>query len=270
MKSNEVDSKLEKITEMPTMNTKSVYSRKPGFEDEVPPYIFDGFWNGGKQVDQSIPTDFSQNYLENDPTGMDTSGLISDDGTVLSQLPPGGEKFILGPIVDGFVTEGEKSYTNIGYIQKDTRQFVLLARIDGQWKHKMNGSHPVWDGSSNGLKIYNDNFTLEMAHWIRDKIIDGNYVQNVPYFYAGSITTKIECPGCPHNMKGGNGIGPNEITPYTNENNFELELDNLINSEQDTQKIYFAVGRYSQQNKLSIEQMEKLIKKVETKQRNMK
>ena len=267
LKSTEIDSKLEKINEMPTMNTKSVYSRRPGFDVEESPYIFDGFWDGGNQLEEKAPTDFSQNYLKSDPTGMDTSGLIADDGTVLSELPPGGEKFILGPIVDGFIVDGDKSYTNIGYIQKDTRQFVLLARIEGQWKDGMNGSHSVWDGTSNGLKIYNDKFTLEMAQWIQDKVFTGNYVQNVPYFYSGGESQAIKCPACPPNMKGGNGMGPNEVLQQDRVSDFDLEIDELIGNGETSEKIYFTLGRYSHQNKLDINQMQDIIKKIESKQR---
>ena len=265
LKSTEIDSKLDKIDEMPTMNTKSVYSRKKYFTDEESPYVFNGFWSGGAQVEDKPPTDFSQNYLKDDPTGMDTAGLIADDGTVLAQLPPGGEKFILGPIVDGFYSDENKSYTNIGYLQKNTRQFVLLARIDGQWKDGMHGSYSVWDGTSNGVKIYNDNFTIEMAQWIRDKILSGNYVKNVPYFYSGGTSQKIECPECPPNMKGGNGIGPNEKSQPLEKNDFDLKIDGLMNANLPPQKIYFALGQYAQQNNLNIKQMEDLINKTKSK-----
>ena len=76
----------------------------------------------------------SQDYLAEDPTGKSTNDLISEDGTVKTFLPPNSRDFILGPLVDGYVpNHGYDNYTNIGYIQKDTRQFVLLARIQGQF-----------------------------------------------------------------------------------------------------------------------------------------
>ena len=63
-----------------------------------------------------------------------TDGLITEDGTVKTLLPPNSRHFILGPLVDGYVqNHGYDNYSNIGYIQKDTRQFVLLARIQGQF-----------------------------------------------------------------------------------------------------------------------------------------
>lgn len=196
----------KKINEEPTNNTKGVY-----VNIDVDQKPSDQYWNVGDTLPPQLHSDFSQKYLDYDKTGTDTSGLIGEDGTVFSQLPPGGENFILGPIVDGFITNESGNYTNIGYLQKDTRQFVLLAKIDGQWEENMNGPYPVWDGTSKGLTIYNQNFTLEMAQWIKEKINNKSYVKNVPYFYSGEHLQEIECPNCPPNMKGGNGIAPNEV-----------------------------------------------------------
>jgi hypothetical protein len=286
LKSTELDEKIQSLNEGPTNHISGVYSlNSPGlgvsknnstktfYPDidgnwpkgipEEDPYIkYTGYWGGGHDWESINTTDFSQKYLINDSTGKSTEGLIRPDGTVVAQLPPNSKNFILGPLVDGFYSEGDKSYTNIGYLQKDTRQFVLLARIEGQWKDDMNGSHSVWDGTSNGVRIYNNNFTIEMAQWIRDKVLSGNYIKNVPYFYAGGSTEKIECPKCPPNMKGGNGIGPNVDIQSTEKTDFDLELDELISDGQSSQKIYFALGKYSQENNLDIKQMEDLLKKT--------
>ena len=140
-----IDEKLRLLEALPTNNTVGVYS-KDTVEVEPP----EKYWSGG-ELNQPQHSDFSQDYLAYDPTGQDTSGLIGEDGTVFSKLPPESEGFILGPIVDEFVSTKYGSYTSIGYLQKDTRQFVLLAKIDGQWENNMNGSHPVWDGTENGL-----------------------------------------------------------------------------------------------------------------------
>lgn len=195
----------------------------PGTPGELEYVRPEGYWSGGSDWQTQISTDFSQDYLLTDPTGRSTDTLIGEDGTVFSELPPGGESFILGPIVDGFVPNHTyDAYTNIGYIQKDTRQFVLLARISGQWKSDLNGSYPTWGGTSTGLTIYNENFTLEMAQWIRDKILADSYVVNVPYFYSGGVPQRpqdpAQCPNCPPNMYGGNGIGPRQFGSGGNPN----------------------------------------------------
>jgi hypothetical protein len=174
----------------------------------------EGFWSGGSEWDQTLVPDASQEFLINDPTGKDTSDLIAEDGTVKTFLPPDSRSFILGPLVDGYVyNHGNDNFTNIGYIQKDTRQFVLLARIQGQF---IEGLHPqggrVWDGTAEQLTIYNASFTFAMAEWFRDKILEGSFTNNVPYFYSGGVPqqpqTPAECPNCPPNMFGG-------VTPGT-------------------------------------------------------
>lgn len=241
LKSTEVDKKINSLDEaLPTNHTKGVYTlNAPGFRlgEKDPSKVYypdvdgnwpagipgtpgeytytrpEGYWSGGRDWDSQVSTDFSQDYLETDPTGRSTSTLIGDDGTVFSALPPGSENFILGPIVDGFVPNHTyDAYTNIGYIQKDTRQFVLLARISGQWKTGLNGSYSVWNGTSTGFTSYNQNFTLEMAQWVRDKVLADAYVSKVPYFYSGGVPqvpqSPADCPKCPPGMYGGNGIAP--------------------------------------------------------------
>ena len=239
LKSTELDEKIQRLNETPTNNMSGVYAlNDPGFRVGIPdpPKVYypdvdgnwpagipgtpgelsytrpEGYWSGGSDWDQQIQTDFSQDYLLEDPTGKSTAGLIADNGTVLAKLPPGGEAFILGPVVDGFVpNHTSDAYTNIGYIQKDTRQFVLLARISGQWKSNLNGSYPVWGGTSTGFTAYNANFTLAMAQWIRDEILADRYSSNVPYFYSGGVPqvpqSAADCPNCPPGMYGGKGVG---------------------------------------------------------------
>jgi len=175
----------------------------------------EGYWNGGNNWTETEIPDASQEYLINDPTGKSTSDLIAEDGTVKTAMPPDSRSFILGPLVDGYVyNHGYDNYSNIGYIQKDTRQFVLLARIQGQF---IEGLHPqggrVWDGTTEQLTIYNSNFTLAMAEWFRDQLTANTFTENVPYFYSGGVPqqpqTPAECPNCPPNMFGG-------VTPGTN------------------------------------------------------
>ena len=66
-------------------------------------------------------------------------------------------------------------------------------------------------------------------------------------------------------MKGGNGIGPNVDIQSTEKTDFDLELDELISTGQSSQKIYFSLGKYSQENNLDIKQMEDLLKKTKFK-----
>ena len=175
----------------------------------------EGYWNGGSNWTETEIPDASQEYLIEDPTGKSTLDLIAEDGTVKTAMPPDSRSFILGPLVDGYVyNHGYDNYSNIGYIQKDTRQFVLLARIQGQF---IEGLHPqggrVWDGTADQLTIYNSNFTLAMAEWFRDQLTANTFTNNVPYFYSGGVPqqpqTPAECPNCPPNMFGG-------VTPGTN------------------------------------------------------
>lgn len=230
---------IKTLKESPTNSMGGVYSLNPpgfrvgkkdreskffpdidgNFTDGIPgnpgdPYYLrpEGYWDGGNQWSEEEVPDASQNYLEGDPTGKSTTDLISEDGTVKTFLPPNSRHFILGPLVSGYVyNHGYDNYTNIGYIQKDTRQFVLLARIDGQF---VEGLEPqggrVWNGTQ--LTPINNNFTIEMATWFKDQITAGTITNNVPYFYSGGVPQQplnvIQCPSCPPNMFGG-------ITPGT-------------------------------------------------------
>ncbi len=174
----------------------------------------EGYWDGGKNWSEVLKPDASQEFLIDDPTGKSTDGLITEDGVVKTLLPPNSRHFILGPLVDGYVqNHGYDNYSNIGYIQKDTRQFVLLARIQGQFvADQHSGGARVWDGSSDQLTIYNSNFTLAMAEWFRDQITANTFTKNVPYFYSGGVPQAPigggpSCPNCPPPMFGGDGPG---------------------------------------------------------------
>jgi hypothetical protein len=244
LKSTELDDKIQRLNEGPTNSIDGVYALNPsgfklgplgsakvfypdvdgnwpagipGTPGELSYIRPPGHYDGEKDWDSIVSTDFSQDYLLNDPTGTSTAGLIAADGTVLSQLPPGGQGFILGPLVDGYVrNHGYDDYTNIGYLQKDTRQFVLLARIQGHWSTSITPSgftpNSAWDGTSGQLTIYNQNFTLAMAEWFRDQVIvSNNFTTNVPYFYSGGVPqipqSAADCPNCPPGMYGGNAPG---------------------------------------------------------------
>jgi len=240
LKSTELDEKIQRLNEAPTNSMSGVYAlNDPGFRlnDPDPERVFypdvdgnwpagipgtpgadkytrpAGFWSGGTDWDTIHVSDLSQAYLDLNATGTSTSSLIEADGTVKTPLPPNSRNFILGPLVDGYVrNHGYDDFTNIGYLQKDTRQFVLLASVPGHWDSNLrpSGFAPrQWDGST--ITIYNANFTLAMATWFSDKITSNNYTANVPYFSPGGIPqipqSPADCPKCPPGMKGGNGAG---------------------------------------------------------------
>ena len=232
---------IKTLKETPTNNMGGVYSlnpagyrlRKPdrpkkfypdvdgNFPDGIPGNageVFyerpEGFWDGGNDWGEVNKADASQDYLSDDPTGKNTDGLIADDGTVKSPLPPNSRHFILGPLVDGYVqNHGSDNFTNIGYLQKDTRQFVLLATVQGQLTADLHQAGArVWNGESNQIHFTNSNFTLDMALWMRERILGGNFAANIPYFYSGGVPQEPisggpSCPNCPPNMFGGVGPG---------------------------------------------------------------
>ena len=177
----------------------------------------DGHWTGERDWDTITEPNFSHESAGS--SGTDTTGLIAEDGTVLTSLPPNSRSFVLGPLVDGHTyLHGTDAYTNIGYIQKDTRQFVLLARVDGQWE---SGGYPipstavqygwgesrVWDGTANGFTAYNASFTLEMAQWFRTEMLERRFVKDVAYFYSGGVSQPPITGGPAAGMYGGSGVG---------------------------------------------------------------
>ena len=238
LKSTDIDSKIKKLEEAPTNNTKGVYSLNPsGYRvgpKEQPTQFFPkddgtypdgvpgtdgelvytrpaGYWDGGKNWESVKSFTASQTDIGDD--GKNTDGLIDSDGTVKTFLPDGSRGFVLGPLTDGFVlNHTSDAYTNIGYLQKDTREFVLLAKIDGQWEsgfYSDSGSVPVWDGTATGFTAHNENFTLAMAQWMRTEILANRYFSNLPYFYSGGVPQGniSDCPSCPSGMKGGTLVG---------------------------------------------------------------
>ena len=138
LKSTELDEKIQRLNEAaPTNNTSSVYALNdpgfdlgppdseknfypdvdgnwpagipgtPGTDKYVRPF---GHWSGDSDWDTTHVSDLSQAYLDLDATGTSTSKLIEADGTVKTPLPPNSRHFILGPLVDGYVTV---SYTHL-------------------------------------------------------------------------------------------------------------------------------------------------------------
>ena len=246
IKSTELDEKIAVLEAAPTNNTAGVYSRGPGgqrlgpkdpartfYPDQdgnwpsgIPGTAGDpsytrpeGYWDGGPGSVDTVEyanlytTDWSH---PDESNYQDTSGLIAEDGTVKSLLPAGSRSFILGPLVDGYVrNHTHDDFTRIGYIQKDTRQFVLLATIPGHWNTTdivyagEYVANRVWDGTETGFTSYNENFTLAMAQWFRDRMLNGkDLARNVSYYASGGIGQgPCSDPDAPPGSLGGNGPG---------------------------------------------------------------
>ena len=107
--------------------------------------------------------------------GKDTSGLFDNAGNSLAESPPGDTTYILGPMVSVYFPDGD--YSAIGYIQKDTRKVINLARIPGTV-----GGWGI-GGNVEGFTSYSQ-LTLEQALWYRDKLINGN-TSSYRVFYIG-------------------------------------------------------------------------------------
>ena len=113
------------------------------------------------------------------------------------------------------INHGNDDFTNLGYIQKDTRQIVVLGQISGHWDTTSNlpgggTANRQWDGTASQFTAYNPSFTLEMAQWFKDKLTANNFTKNFPYFYSGGIPQSPlnpQPPGSPGNMPGGNVPG---------------------------------------------------------------
>ena len=182
---------------------EEIYVRPRGYWEEGPGTIPTTDW------DNLLTSDFSYSTQESDPRNTDTI-IDSVTGFVKSSLPPNSRSFILGPLVDSyFHNHGNDNQTRIGYIQKDTRELVILARIDGTWGNDAKGnlipadgfeesdSTRRWNGLESGFTAINENFTFEMLQWFYERLKTGSYVKNASFFLAGGV-------GC---IIGGGGQG---------------------------------------------------------------
>ena len=130
----------------------------PGATEYIRPQ---GYWVNDSDWETKFAPNMSNDSILESPTNTD--GFIdAQSGTVKTLLPPNSRSFILGPLVDGYnYNHGYDDYTTIGYIQKDTRQFVLLGTIDGHWDTNVteSGFTPrLWDGTT--FTAYNPSFTF--------------------------------------------------------------------------------------------------------------
>ena len=143
LKSNQIDEKLELLSEIPTNNIGNLYSIEPEFnvqDPDVPGEV-------------TREADFTQ-----DDSASDTTGLFDDDGTILTIEPPitadsPDRSYILGPMSSMWYAWG--NFTQIGYIRESDRRMVNLGRITGQLQN--------WD-KVNGFTSYGQ-LTLEQAVW---------------------------------------------------------------------------------------------------------
>ena len=233
LKSTELDEKIQSLNESPTNSIGGVYAlNQPGFRlsrevDLTPPKKFypnlDGSWPAGVpgtpgereyirpagyweegpgtvpsvQFDEIVELDFSYSTQIDDP--RNTKTIIDETtGRVKTDLPPNSRSFILGPLVDlYFHNHSNDNRTYVGYIQKDTREFVLLGSVAGTWGDDDNGdpiradgfegSARVWNGQESTFSAHNDNFTFEMLQWHHDRLKEGKYIKNVAFFNSGGV-----------------------------------------------------------------------------------
>ena len=230
IKSTDVDEKIQRLNEAPTNSMSGVYDLSPQgqrYGAKNPPKTFysnlDGSWPDGVpgtpgertyvrprgyweegpgavpsvQHDQIVELDFSYDTQTDDP--RNTKTIIDETtGRVKTDLPPNSRSFILGPLVDMFhFNHGYDNRTFVGYIQKDTREFVLLASIRGTWGNDNNGvpiradgyegGTTVWDGTDSSFVSYNPSFTFEMLQWHHERLKEGKYVKNVSFFHSGGV-----------------------------------------------------------------------------------
>ena len=78
-----------------------------------------------------------------------------------------------------FQNHGYDNRTYVGYIQKDTREFVLLGSVAGTWGDDDNGDpinadasegfSRVWNGLESSFTATNPSFTFEMLQWHHDR-----------------------------------------------------------------------------------------------------
>jgi len=159
LRSTHLDEKIQMLSEIPTNNTTGYFTIEP---DTV-------------TVTPAVRADLDLIADDASLLGKDTSGLFDASGDPLTEMPPGDTSYILGPMVSVYFPDGD--YTAIGYIQKDTRKVINLARIPGP----MSG----WGvgGNVEGFTSYSQ-LTLEQALWYRDKLLNGD-TSDYRVFYVG-------------------------------------------------------------------------------------
>ena len=159
LRSTHLDEKIQMLSEIPTNNTGTFFVVEPDVFETIPAV--------------RAPLDLTADDAS--LVGKDTSGLFDNAGNSLAESPPGDTSYILGPMVSVYFPDGE--YSAIGYIQKDTRKVINLARIPGKVSEWGVG------GNVEGFTSYSQ-LTVEQALWYRDRLINGN-TSSYRVFYIG-------------------------------------------------------------------------------------
>ena len=169
------------------------YTRPRGYWDEGPGTVAANDWQ--------IKYDPDWTYESQSENPRTTETLIDPEtGYVKGPLPPDTRSFILGPMVDSYIhIHGYDNLTRVGYIQKDTREFVLLGYVEGLWGDDDNGNPilqdgfgsasgwRVWDGQESSFTSVNDNFTFEHLQWFHNQLKSSRYIANVSFFLSGGL-----------------------------------------------------------------------------------
>ena len=153
IRSKEINEKLELLNEIPTNNTTGIYVVEPEATEIV-------------DTIEDLEPDLTKDDQED---GRDTTGLFAPDGTILTDIPPGDNSYVLGPMMLIRYTYPSISY-EIGYIGKENRRFTSLGRIN------YNGSNfSGWDGTSNFTSY--GQLSLEQAQWFRERFVQNQVAQ---------------------------------------------------------------------------------------------
>ena len=247
-----MDEKIQSLNESPTNSIGGVYAlNQPGFRlsrEKDPEKVFypdtdgnwpagipgtpgepnyvrpAGYWDEGPGTTAANPydtlytADWSYSVQEDNPRNTETL-IDPDTGYVRSELPPNSRSFILGPLVDlYFHNHSNDNRTYVGYVQKDTREFVLLGYVNGRWGNDDDGnliyqdgftSGRIWNGEQSGFTASNSNFTFEMLQWFHNKLKAGRYVKNASFFNSGGvpIVSGGGGTGQPSGTTQGNAVG---------------------------------------------------------------
>ena len=153
-----------------------------------------GYYDSGKGVVPHNQTPVARDFSYDDVTANGTTNtdtlIRPSDGKPYTSLPPNTESFILGPLVGNYAANhGYDDFTNIGYIQKDTRQFVLLATIQGFFKgeDRRGGNARTWKDTGYGVTIYNNNFKFEHLMWMQERYDENDFADNFPFNFSGGV-----------------------------------------------------------------------------------
>jgi len=153
-----------------------------------------GYYDSGKGVVPHNQTPVARDFSYDDVTANGTTNtdtlIRPSDGKPYTSLPPNTESFILGPLVGNYAANhGYDDFTNIGYIQKDTRQFVLLATIQGFFKgeDRRSGNARTWKDTGYGATIYNSNFKFEHLMWMQERYDENDFADNFPFNFSGGV-----------------------------------------------------------------------------------